>query len=227
MTNTANSEGIPRFLSFLKSLCYPSTVKRRTQTAWHALSLSSAILCLAMCAVWISSLFRIDAVGWAGWRDQRAGIWHGISANSHRHQLIVGYFIGTFRVQNPEHVDGDDTKIQPGYFHERFRPGRSPIKFGPLGWAGLGFRSLSTPPAPKSVTLHMLTVPYWLLIMILAIAPALTTKNYIRQKHQRAAGHCRCGYDLRASPNRCPECGSTVSRIEIRKPQIATQNHPT
>jgi hypothetical protein len=48
-------------------------------------------------------------------------------------------------------------------------------------------------------------VPYW--IPIAAAGGLLALSFAIR--HRRPPGHCRrCGYDLRASPDRCPECGT-------------------
>jgi hypothetical protein len=48
-------------------------------------------------------------------------------------------------------------------------------------------------------------VPYW--IPISAVAVLLGLSLVIRRRPP--AGHCRrCGYDLRASPDRCPECGT-------------------
>ena len=56
--------------------------------------------------------------------------------------------------------------------------------------------------------LGLLAVPYWLLAL-LAAAVALTSvllslRNRARRKRGRYA---HCGYDLRATPDRCPECG--------------------
>jgi hypothetical protein len=57
----------------------------------------------------------------------------------------------------------------------------------------------------------LVRVPYWLL---LAATGALPIKRLLLRRRRRraaraAAGLCAvCGYDLRASPDRCPECGT-------------------
>jgi hypothetical protein len=53
-----------------------------------------------------------------------------------------------------------------------------------------------------------LSVPYWPLILAGLVPPALWTRRRIQRQRWRRAGLCfRCGYDLRATPGRCPECG--------------------
>ena len=53
------------------------------------------------------------------------------------------------------------------------------------------------------------SVPHWSLALLFAILPALHLRAAIRSRRRRRAGHCpRCGYDLRATPERCPECGT-------------------
>jgi len=48
-------------------------------------------------------------------------------------------------------------------------------------------------------------VPYWLLTAALG-AP---TVALLRRRRKRVEGVCAtCGYDLRATPDRCPECGT-------------------
>ena len=65
----------------------------------------------------------------------------------------------------------------------------------------------------KSGTGHAtsLVVPLWALVLIFGVLP---TWRAIRWLHRRrlCPGFCRaCGYDLRATPDRCPECGATAS----------------
>jgi hypothetical protein len=49
----------------------------------------------------------------------------------------------------------------------------------------------------------------WLLIIPPAILPAISLTRYTRRRRVLRQGLCRtCGYDLRATPGRCPECGT-------------------
>jgi hypothetical protein len=51
-------------------------------------------------------------------------------------------------------------------------------------------------------------VPFWAIMAVAAVAPAVVMW---RRRHHFQPGVCRvCGYDLRATPDRCPECGRVV-----------------
>jgi len=55
--------------------------------------------------------------------------------------------------------------------------------------------------------------PFWSLILIVWLVPALSLSRILRSRHRHAPGVCaHCGYDLRASPERCPECGAAPVR---------------
>ena len=61
-------------------------------------------------------------------------------------------------------------------------------------------------------------------LMILPLAQAaLAGVRWRRSRAQRRRGLCvRCGYDLRATPSRCPECGTERHRGESHAPQHTT-----
>ena len=57
-------------------------------------------------------------------------------------------------------------------------------------------------------TYDIYAIPFWFLLLLTGIGPALWWFGVYRGRRRRLAGHCaRCGYDLRATPGRCPECG--------------------
>jgi hypothetical protein len=54
-------------------------------------------------------------------------------------------------------------------------------------------------------------IHYWLLVTLLGIAPLWRIVSALRRRRRVASGHCtNCGYDLRATPDRCPECGGAA-----------------
>jgi hypothetical protein len=53
-------------------------------------------------------------------------------------------------------------------------------------------------------------VPQWLLLLVFLILPALRVYSWRRECAGPPFTCKTCGYDLRATPERCPECGTAV-----------------
>ncbi|HEX4793965.1 MAG TPA: hypothetical protein VH370_09245 [Humisphaera sp.] len=158
-------------------------VKRLRHIVWNASVAVSLLLFVAACWLWIASLARNDAAGWAGWRDQKAGVWCGWGADSRRHQLILYYFTSAYRFQNPSHVAGDDATLRPGFFHELMRPGRPGLAFhwGPPPVADLGIRSVSAP----WVKLYLVAMPYWLLAALFGGPPTYAGIGWLLRRRRK------------------------------------------
>jgi len=62
-------------------------------------------------------------------------------------------------------------------------------------------------------------IPCWLVMFLLAILPVQSAKATLRKSRERkrlATGLCiQCGYDLRASAERCPECGNSTPTAAV------------
>ena len=53
--------------------------------------------------------------------------------------------------------------------------------------------------------------PHWSAVAVFGAWPAIAVWRWRRRRGRVAAGCCRvCGYDLRASVRRCPECGTAL-----------------
>lgn len=64
-----------------------------------------------------------------------------------------------------------------------------------------------------------LQLPYLLSTLLTAAMPVNWCWRRWNTKQRRDAGLCRiCGYDLRASPKQCPECGTLIPADLLRKP---------
>ncbi|MGA2584176.1 MAG: hypothetical protein ABSG31_12935 [Tepidisphaeraceae bacterium] len=59
-------------------------------------------------------------------------------------------------------------------------------------------------------------LPLWLVLTMTAILPISEARRFARAPRQSRKGLCpQCGYDLRATPNQCPECG-TIPPVQDR-----------
>jgi hypothetical protein len=75
-------------------------------------------------------------------------------------------------------------------------------------WLGCGYSSYALAGSNGWATpqARELRIPLW---FPLALFAALPIARWLVHRRQFAAGMCsQCGYDLRATPNRCPECGT-------------------
>ena len=61
----------------------------------------------------------------------------------------------------------------------------------------------------------ILVLPYWAIFLPLAAATFYYLRNRRRWDRQRQGLCTKCGYDLRATPDRCPECGTIPAKSNV------------
>src|SRR5438105_4760595 len=64
----------------------------------------------------------------------------------------------------------------------------------------------------RQVRYTRLGVPFWFIAMLTAVAPVLELRRHRSPLPPNACA--KCGYDLRATPDRCPECGTIPTKVK-------------
>ena len=88
------------------------------------------------------------------------------------------------------------------------------VALPPATWRdGFGFAHVSLNGGPgrtPSYRSHLYSVPLWAICVVTAVLPINWIARRGRNRRRRHLSLCAtCGYDLRATPGRCPECGAT------------------
>jgi len=189
---------------------------RRAFTLAAALSL---VLCVATAALWLRSYFVLDAVAGCVSETPTSGTY--VQAFSNRGAISLRRFDLTLTgtaTPPPGYRLRDSLRFDVGQKQhwtrgDSFRWGQDRFRYllGFSSYAGTyrrrPLRDVTQVERDRGVTL-----PHWLPTVFAAGAPALWWRQNRKRRMRRArrhAGLCvACGYDLRGTPDRCPECGA-------------------
>jgi hypothetical protein len=181
-------------------------VQRPSRILRNALTLLSLLLCIASVVFWIRSRH----------------VTHSVALTSLPIQWSLSTSSGTVSlVRSKSWYEPDDLKkgITPTH-HER-----SLLGFGtkqseqPDKWVNhSGTRTIG-----YTTVIRTYYAPLWFCVIVFSILPLLQYPRLLRRFYRRKHGLCPdCGYDLRASPDNCPECGKTVHKKEQQKHSLPT-----
>ncbi|HEY2586991.1 MAG TPA: hypothetical protein VGI81_14695 [Tepidisphaeraceae bacterium] len=183
-----------------------TTIKspERTRATRHVFTIASVlslVLCIGSAGIWIRSFATGDVIDWG--------------SKTHATNLIFARgrcLLATIRA-NPS----ADDAVEYSFFQHQTTPATDaataipPIEHG-FAWPGIGVAWASG--ALASVQFHVVLLPAWVLCGLTALLPGWwLVKSSVKRRQRLRRDHnlcLRCGYDLRASKDRCPECGTPI-----------------
>jgi hypothetical protein len=202
---------------------------RRTAVPSHFPSLltaMSAVLCVVAIALWVRSYWRTDYVQRRQESPQefKAGVPLRYSVQvlkSDRGRLLLGahWSVGNGPNTAPAAADDDGGTLAPPVWTWA-HAGKWVDEDDERWWQRLGFfhRSWTFGPGSEGRRSRLVSIglPLWLPVVLTALPPLLAVLRSRRRRRMEAQGLCiACGYELRSTPTRCPECG-TVPRWAAR-----------
>jgi hypothetical protein len=164
------------------------------------LTVLSLLFCLGSAFLWLRGYWRSDGFGWA--RPQPPdGQWTfflKVASGGGGFWINVG-------TQGPMQQDASTPE---GWYWTTY--GQSPRPYRAVSvtnrW-GFGHQIVGA----AAVRSRAFVFPAWLPTALFAVLPLCRLAQAIRRRRRIVEGHCKsCGYDLRATPDRCPECGNVT-----------------
>jgi hypothetical protein len=203
-------------------------MKRLGRYIIKALTVLSLVLCLGAAALWVRSYSRADDVGWVGKLKKAEVSSEGGSIHASLEAYPPSYPPGR------NDSESGEWRPEPGGWHAEWglpslgRDWRwdftdllaqpSPRGTG-WHWRHLGFGvavfRAANPSVQRPNLIRTLVLPHWCLCVLFALAPLARLWAWNRGISRRRRGRCpACGYDTRATPHRCPECGAIPSEAK-------------
>ena len=183
----------------------------------------SAFLFLLIVAVWVRSYFVSD---WIRIMHATEGPEYDVMVDGHpvghrdEFEREWGFQHGRGRIGvSLERRTNRSSDAQPGFNWQPIGPtaidigglaGLADVFFNRFGFGVIKMRERGDP-GTSSETVGVV-LPLWFAALVTGVLPALWLARWRRESiaaNRRRAGQCAgCGYDLRESPDRCPECGA-------------------
>jgi len=166
-------------------------MRRTVRHLFTMLSVLSLLLCVATWVLWVRSYWRIDGISNER-NDDRGG--KEIAVESVRGQVLI---MSLGRDDLWPGIRGWESIHRPLSDDENYDWTTAP-------WHGFGM----THWGHRTNRFVMVAIPHWGLAAAFGLVPAARCFSTARARSRRRRQRCEsCGYDLRASPERCPECG--------------------
>jgi hypothetical protein len=172
-----------------------------TRRLLNLLTALSLLLCVAVCVLWVRSYWVTDL-----WWFTRAGWALGV-------EVPIGSINFAWRTYSepPELIPLGFRHIthrppQDVSFWSHTHPHFGRTDFDGVSAGGYGFGC--TFDRIGGDRIDDVTLPLWFVTLCTLVAPGTHGLRAVRRNAHRRSGRCpSCGYDLRATPDRCPECG--------------------
>jgi hypothetical protein len=178
-------------------------MRRLLRILINAATVLSLVLCVATVAAWVRSYRVRDDLSWTRENSRqmlnvvtyRGGLWAAVITARARDKLARP---GARWLQ-----------IAPASYAELVTQA---TLFNRFGFALDDFQD-------TALAARGLACPFWFIMLLTAILPAARLAGWRRRRRQArrlgmGGGLCRhCGYDCRATPERCPECGIAPSKL--------------
>jgi hypothetical protein len=198
----------------------------------NGLAVLSLLLCVATAALWVRSYVVADTYWWPGsWWTVHLGSSSGWLFADAEHAPASRSPPAGYRAQSPRYPTlRRPWPSEPGVRHY--------ADVGAVAWfvtdgGTLNFHRIpGAPTPPNTFFLPQLTFDpqrnfyarHWLLVALGAALPTTRFLVWLRRRRSPGAGLCsKCGYDMRATPDRCPECGTVARGVNVQ-PSV---NKPT
>ena len=175
-----------------------------TRSLLNVLTALSLLLCVAAGGLWrrsenVREEYRYARPSWA------------VGLDSHRGSFVFYQLSGGPYSMAPGFSRADRTQDRTPPFDAGVLQ-RNGYAAAVYAWGGFGF--VDATGAAAGFRQRYLTLPAWAICAATVILPARAALRGagVRRRLRRARGLCPgCGYDLRATPDRCPECGTPAA----------------
>jgi hypothetical protein len=182
-------------------------MKRRLFTILSAVSL---VLCVATCVFEAQGVGMFEVIDAAHWReDPQTTRLSEISITGFEGRICIGISRNDFKPA--AHIAGLRATCHQGLNYKRMPNVVSALVYLPQN----GFKRRAGENKLVKIVAWELVFPAWLAIVLSAVLPmGWTISRFLRWRAKAVAfSTCQtCGYDLRATPERCPECGAIVEK---------------
>lgn len=176
----------------------------------------SLLACIATATLWVRSYWGTDYL------SRQTPVPTANSGVIAHHESQIGWTNGTVRFSDGDyslymHLTEPIASVMTAET-SRWSWGR--LGVGHVGWETPESKSLANRlgffsyPSGYSTSFsdsseRVWTIPAWLPVIVFAMPPLFALRRVMRKRRRRLLGHClNCNYDLRATPERCPECGA-------------------